>query len=448
MGMARTLRKTSGLCPICRKAVDSAISEDRGKILFERFCPEHGNISAPLSQGEYYGKIDEFYFPLMNNGKNNKEGAAELLVTFKCSMDCPVCYLGGFKKELIDFEPSLFELEEFIKKASDRTFILSGGEPTYREDLFEIIRLLKKYKKIVGINTNGLKLADMDYVNELKKSGIDEVDIQFCGFNPKAEEYLRGKDYIPVKLKALENLKQANIATRINALVVAGINEEQIKKIIDFALNNSFIKMVNFGTLLFIGNAIDFPKEHYLMPDDMLGIAEKQTNGKIKKENVYLFKKLEIVLSSFMNRSTCLYSLISLLVRDAQNYESIDKYINLKKIEPFLNKYQKIYVRNIYLAKAYLFLIAPLIIIFYTRINKILKDLFVTAMAFFLKGNYFSKTSRFVYVLFTVECDPYRMDYAIHNNCPRKSILFFDISNHKFVRKSKPIKSTDWLLWS
>lgn len=444
--MKEVLRETKGLCPYCRRKVDSKVSEENNRIFLSKFCPQHGMMQEPLAQNTYYRKIEEFYFPLIST-RNRKEGATELIVTFKCNMNCPVCYLGDFQKELINFAPTIEELKNFIETTKDKTFILSGGEPTCREDLFDIIRLLKKYKKTVGMNTNGLKLVDMEYVKALKKAGIDEISIQFSGFNSNAEEYLRGKDYIQDKLKALQNLKTIGIPTRINALIAGGINEEEVIRIMNYALNNSFIKMVNFGALLFVGWAADFPREQYLMPDDILRIAEENTSGKINRENVYLFKKLEIALSSLINKSTCLYYLTSLAIRTPQGYETIDKYINLKGIEHFLDRYQKLYKYNKGFARIYLILFSPIILILYTHLWKIFKEFFLTVMAFLFKGNYFSKSDKFLYFLFTVECDPNRMDYAIHRNCPRKSILFFNRTKCGFVRTKEPIESTNWLLW-
>jgi uncharacterized radical SAM superfamily Fe-S cluster-containing enzyme len=443
--MEECLRATQSLCPICNRFVEAKVLKDSENIILAKYCPSHGRTDALLAQNTYYKHLDEFYFSLMDKGKKRKEGTVELLITFRCNMNCPVCYLGEFKKQ-INLDPTLEELVEFIKTTKERKFILTGGEPTCREDVLEIIRVIKRRRKIVGMKTNGLKLADMDYVAELKKAGIDEVELQLSGTDSKAESYLRGEDHISLKLKALENLRKFCIPTRINALIAGGINENQLQEILYLALSNSFIKMINFGTMQFVGSAINFPHERYLMPDNLLRLLEEQTEGKIKRKHAYLFKKLEITLSTLFNRTTCLYNFIYLIIRDKANFNSIDKYIDLDAIEPYLNRYQEIYVHNHFLAKLYLFLISPLIMIFHAKSIKILKELFISTAAFLSKSSFLLRSNRLIYLLFTVECDPYRMDYSIYQNCPCKVVHFFDKFNGKFIKTRKPLESTDWLL--
>lgn len=442
------LRQTIGLCPVCRKEVKAEVLENEDEICLSKCCPEHGKTQDPLAKGNFYKDLEKYYFPLMSINEKRKEGNAELLVTFKCNMDCGVCYLGDFRRQLIDFEPTFEEIENTVKASKDKIFIISGGEATCREDLFDIIRMLKKHKKVVGLNTNGIKLAELEYAWELKNAGIDEVNLQFSGFSPKAEEYLRGKDFLPFKLKALENLKNSGIPTRMNVLIAKGVNDEQIGGIIKYVSENKFIKMVNFGGLLFFGRAINFPKEQYVMPDDMLRLAEEQSGGKIKRKYAYLFKKLELALSSFMDNSNCIYWLGYLVVRCGDKYEPIDKFLDLEAIEPYLDKYRLIYLRNRFLAKIYLVMMGLPIAIFHLRISFVLIDFFLVGISFLFKANYFAKSKRFIYFLFSVECDPYRMDFAIHKNCPHKSMFFFDRVNHEFVKAKEPIiMGPKWMYW-
>jgi len=443
----RILRRTMGLCPVCRREVKADVQRDGSAICLIKHCPEHGSVSDPLAQGDDYRDLENYYFSLMNTSGKKKPGGAELQVTFKCNMDCRICYLGDFKGQLIDFEPTLQEIENTVRESKYRVFTISGAEATCREDLFEIIRILKRHKKKVGLNTNGVKLADPDYTRQLKEAGIDEVTVQFSGFDPEAERLLRGGDYISFKLKALENLKELGISSRVNMLVAKGINEDQMVRVLKHIIQSGFIKMVNFSGIQFIGRAGDFPREHYIMPDDMLKILEDQTGGKIRRKHIYLLKKIELALSSFMSKTSCLYSFVSLIVRAGDGYEPIDHFLDLDGIETYLDKYRDLYLRNPFRARAYLLLMGLPIVMFHIKRFSIVRELFLAATSYLLGKNYLSRSNQFVYLVFSVECDPHRMDQAVHDHCPHRFILFFDRVNGRFVRRSRPIESTKWLLW-
>lgn len=440
------LRQTAGLCPVCRREVKADVQQNGNEISLIKYCPEHGPASDPLAKGDDYKDLENYYFSLMNASGKNKPRVAQLQVTFKCNMDCKICYLGDFKTKLVDFEPTLLEIEDAVKKSEYRVYTIGGAEATCREDLFEIIRILKKHKKIVGLNTNGVKLADPDYARRLKESGIDEVNVQFSGLDPEAELLLRGGDYISLKLKSLDNLKALKIPTRINMLVAKGINEDQMVPVIKYAVEGGFIKLVSFGGILFAGKADGFSKEHYIMPDDMLRIVEDQTGGRIQRKHAFLFKKIELVLSSFVSKAACLYNFAFLVVRSGNGYESLARFLDLEGMEPYLDKYRDIYLHNRFLARTYLLLMGLPIMIFHVRFFRIAWELFLAATEYLSNRNYLKKSSRFVYLVFSVECDPCRMDQAVHDHCPHRFVLFFDRVGGRFVRRTRLDESPKWLL--
>ena len=442
------IRKTKSLCSECSQEVPAEVIDQQGTIFLRKYCSQHGQQDAYLAKGPDYKNLEQFYFPIRNYNCTQSVARVELILTFRCNMDCPVCYLGDFKKQLAAIEPSCQEIEHFVKSSKYQVFVLSGGEATCRDDLEEIIKILKKYNKTVVMNTNALKFADIKYVQKLKQAGLDRANIQFAGFDEKAEIYLRGKNYIPQKIQALQNLTTEAIPTGINALIAGNLNEKQILKIINYALAHPNVGMVNFNALIYIGYTKDFPKERYLMPDDILKTLEEQSHGKIKRHNVYLFKKLEVAIASLFNKDTCFYHQTYILVREKDSYEPIDQYIHLESLEKYLNQYKSIYVKNKLIAKTYLLLVLPWVGLFHSKFLKIGKEIFITLFSYFSRRKKFLKTQRFIYLLFSVECDPYRIDYTINKSCPCKSIFFFDKGKKgEFQKKSTPIESTYWLLW-
>ncbi|MFH1460424.1 MAG: radical SAM protein [Candidatus Omnitrophota bacterium] len=439
-------RKTQSLCIVCKQRVPAEVYKKDEKIFLKKICPEHGDMEVFLGRADYYESLDEF-FCLIRTNKNKHMPTLELIVNFDCNMNCPICYLGPQRKELSKFSPTLNELEDFIKQTKYYSFVISGAEATCRDDLLEIIKLLKKYGKTVSINTNALKLADYKYAKKMKKAGIDRVNIQFSGFNEKAEKIFRGENYIEIRIQAMENLNKLGISMGLNTLIAGSLNENDIIRVLEFGLKYKSLRMINFSTLIFVGETMDYPLNYYLMPDDLMMLVEKQTKGKIKRENLYIFKKLEIVISSFLNKDTCFYRHAYLLIKKGKNYFPIDNFINLKKLEPYLECYKNLFKKNKFLGKTFLIVMTPYLLIINYKILKILSEVTRMIISYFFKRWLFLQSSDIVYLQFSAVCDLYKIDYDLFKSCQCKTIFFFDRENNKFFKKSKPIEDHYWLLW-
>lgn len=95
----------------------------------------------------------------------------EWLITSNCNFNCPYCNRLEPRK-IPDL--SLEQIESYIKILSSmncKYVHLTGGEPTTRKDLIDIIRLLKQYNIRVGISTNGSRKTE--YYKELITVGIE-----------------------------------------------------------------------------------------------------------------------------------------------------------------------------------------------------------------------------------------------------------------------------------
>ncbi len=98
-------------------------------------------------------------------------------LTFRCQNDCIHCYAGGPHETP---ELSTGQWRQVIDKLSDvGVFIITftGGEPTLREDLPELLLYAQKKGIVTGLITNGRKLKDPAYVKVLEDSGLDFVQV-------------------------------------------------------------------------------------------------------------------------------------------------------------------------------------------------------------------------------------------------------------------------------
>ena len=144
-------------------------------------------------------------------------------LTHKCQMTCANCYIPN--REIPDLDEK--KLYEFLKKLPFRTYIrLIGAEPTMREDIFEIISTVKKLGHRPSLTTNGLKLAQRDYVKKLKEAGLRLLLHSMNGADDdKQYQNLDNGKWATVKVRALENIFAERLPVNTGTIIAKGVNE-------------------------------------------------------------------------------------------------------------------------------------------------------------------------------------------------------------------------------
>ena len=101
----------------------------------------------------------------------------DLALTFRCQNNCLHCYAGGPKES---GELSTSDWKNIIKKIKEVAIFIvtfTGGEPTLRDDLPELLLYAQNNGLVTGLITNGRKLSDSKYVQSLADAGLDFVQI-------------------------------------------------------------------------------------------------------------------------------------------------------------------------------------------------------------------------------------------------------------------------------
>jgi len=101
----------------------------------------------------------------------------DMALTFKCQNNCIHCYAGGPHETP---ELTTQQWKQAIDRLSDiGVFILTftGGEPTLREDLPELLLYAQNKGMVTGLITNGRRLKEKAYVETLEKTGLDFVQV-------------------------------------------------------------------------------------------------------------------------------------------------------------------------------------------------------------------------------------------------------------------------------
>jgi MoaA/NifB/PqqE/SkfB family radical SAM enzyme len=158
-------------------------------------------------------------------------------VTNHCNMNCPIC-IANIRGMGYEFHPPMEYFERMFKELATFKPLpmlqLFGGEPTLREDLFDIVKLARGYGLKSRIVTNGLRLADEAYCRKLCEAGI-RVLLAFDGRHPDIYRRMRKSgDACEKKLKALANLqKYSRRKNTILCCAARTINDQYMGDLLD-----------------------------------------------------------------------------------------------------------------------------------------------------------------------------------------------------------------------
>jgi 7,8-dihydro-6-hydroxymethylpterin dimethyltransferase len=291
-------RTTDSLCPRCipeirQKILDgelpvdilrnervgelkAQIVERDGKILMIKDCPIHGHFEDVMSIDPVMFRHLEESFPgrdirahndekLHNHGSSTiQHGRGAVLtidLTNRCNMMCDPCFMDanqvGFVHELSWEEiKTMLDNAISIKPRRQLSVQFSGGEPTLSPYFLDAVR----YSRKVGYNsvqaaTNGIEFAkSKEFCRKAADAGLRYAYLQFDGIGNAANSHRKVGNLFDVKLQAIQNLHEAGVEVVPVTTIVNGINNEQVGRIIEFALDNpKIISLCSFQPVSFTG---------------------------------------------------------------------------------------------------------------------------------------------------------------------------------------------------
>ncbi len=101
----------------------------------------------------------------------------DLALTYRCNNDCTHCYNARIRSYPELQTKDWFRIIDMLWDIGIPHIVFTGGEPTLRNDLPDLIAYAQNKGQIAGINTNGRKLANRDYLRKLVDAGLDHIQI-------------------------------------------------------------------------------------------------------------------------------------------------------------------------------------------------------------------------------------------------------------------------------
>lgn len=306
------IHNTTALCPQCLRELKADVySDDDGTVWMTRTCPEHGEtVTRVWNNVDHYNWIRSEAFPKVKPphfncqaknpcpfgcgtcSRHERRGTLlEIEVTRNCNLHCPVCFMSADTGE---GDPTLEEIGAMYDTIAEAVGIdgavqLTGGEPTCRKDLPEIIRMGRE-KGFWGIevNTNGLVIASRPgYLEELVAAGLTGVYLSFDGLTGDVYEGTCGRDILKTKLKVIDRCREAGIQVVLSVAVVAGLNDMQLGDILRFSMENSDIVAGIALQPAFTSGRFDAKRSMPMTGGDVIFDLAEQSEGLIDVKDIW-----------------------------------------------------------------------------------------------------------------------------------------------------------------
>ena len=318
-GDVKLLKFNQSLCPGCvdeekwdGMKIDCLVYVKDNKVWMIKQCQEHGAVKELYwSDYEMYKKAERFQDPgikILNPNIDKSEfeincptdcglcveheshtGLGNIVLTNICDLTCWYCFFYAKEGEPV-YEPTMDQIKLMLNRMRDEKPVganavqLTGGEPTLREDIGEIIKAAREIGyEHVQLNTNGINLSkSLELCQKIKDAGSHVLYLSFDGVTPQTNP----KNYWEAT-GAIETCKKAGLRIVLVHTVIGGVNDHELGDIIRFGMKNiGTVRAVNFQPVSLVGRMPDRlrKKQRITIPGAIKRI-EEQTDGQIGKEH-------------------------------------------------------------------------------------------------------------------------------------------------------------------
>jgi radical SAM protein with 4Fe4S-binding SPASM domain len=219
----------------------------------------------------------------------------DLALTYRCNNDCAHCYNvqhpsltpfpspGGREEQGVRGELTTGDWMRLLDRAWELGIphiIFTGGEPTLREDLPELIAHAESNGQITGLNTNARRLSDPHYVEKLVAAGLDHVQITLEACDGEIHDRMVGaRGAFPQTVKGLKNALASPLYVMTNTTMLR-TNVAAIPDTLDF-LAETGVPTVGLNALIHSGRGATVGSglpEGELTP--LLEVARRKTEAR------------------------------------------------------------------------------------------------------------------------------------------------------------------------
>ena len=215
--------------------------------------------------------------PVVKDNFDRPVYSMRIQVNTTCNFKCFFCHMEGTGVHSEFMSPE--EIEKVVETAHRwgvNKIKLTGGEPTLRHDIIEIIQRIRKHiTGNISMTTNGIMLSRI--ANELKEAVLDRVNISLHSIDRDKFEFITGVDAIDTVIDGIRAAHSAGLSpVKVNFVVLKDLNVDQIPLMMELAAREKFVlQLIEFETTRELEDYEEFVKYHVPLDEIEKGMADR-----------------------------------------------------------------------------------------------------------------------------------------------------------------------------
>ncbi len=163
---------------------------------------------------------------------------SEIALTYRCQNGCTFCYASapdrGQQVPEMTTDEVVRMLDVIVDDARVPTVSFTGGEPTLRPDLPDLVSYAKSRRLRTNLITNGIRCGAAGYVEQLAAAGLDSAQVSLEAADLAVHDAVVGRPGAWQRtVQGIQNLKAAGIHVHTNT-TINSLNRDHLLDLVDF----------------------------------------------------------------------------------------------------------------------------------------------------------------------------------------------------------------------
>lgn len=249
------------------------ISKSQATEEFVSFCNQIDNLTRPDGACPIHDLDIETINPFTS--PPSAPYRMDLAITYQCNNDCSHCYNARPRNYGEINKQEWFRIIDKLWEIGIPHIVFTGGEPTLRADLPELIQRAELNGQITGINTNGRRLSDPNFVQRLVEAGLDHIQITLESHDSKIHDTMvKNHGAWSQSTRGIRNVLDSKLYVMTNTTLLKD-NAKYLGETLDF-LGQLGVPTVGLNALIYSGHGLTV--QNALPEGDLLPLLELARN--------------------------------------------------------------------------------------------------------------------------------------------------------------------------